>query len=408
MKLKFIIAAGGTGGHITPGIAIASALKQDGHEVIFVGTEDRMEKDLIPKAGFEIRFIHASGLKKDLIGKVKAIIDMNKGIADCTRIIEEYKPDMCIGTGGYLTAPLMLAAKKMKIPTLIHESNALPGKTTKLMSSKVDAVCVGFQEAKEKLKKGNVIVTGNPNKMCLNNLSKKEAKEKIDIDGKLLLIFGGSLGAKKLNETIRLIINNKSFGEYSVIYATGKNNYEEIVEKVLAENQEQYEIVKKEEEIILYPKTEVDSKSLTFVSNQNGREKEVKTANLVFSSHRNPIIIKSFIYNMEEVMKAADLVLCRSGALTCTEIAEVGVASILIPFPYAAENHQLYNAETLKNVDAAIIIEEHQLVYSLLSDAINDIMNDDELCLKMAENSKKLRMGNPIENIKNEIYKILS
>lgn len=405
--MKFIIAAGGTGGHITPGIAIAQALKQDGHEILFIGTEDRMEKDLIPKAGFEIKFIHASGLKSNFIGKLKAIFDLNKGVTECVEIIKDYNPDMCIGTGGYLTAPLMFAAKKLKVPTLIHESNALPGKTTKLMASKIDAVCVGFKEAKDKLKKGNIIVTGNPNKMSLNSLSKTDAKEKIGIDGKLLLIFGGSLGAKKINETILDIISKKGFKEYCVIYATGKDKYEDIVNQVLENDSNLYEIVKNEDGTTLYDKDETNNASLTFTSNQSGIEKDIKTTELNVSNHKNPIIIKSFIYNMEEVMKAADLVVSRSGALTCTEIAEVGVASILIPFPFAAENHQLFNAETLKNVNAGIIIEEKDLTSNLLLDGINSVLEDDELLSKMAENSKKLRTGNPIENIKNLIYKLL-
>ena len=393
---------GGTGGHITPGLAIGTMLKNEGHEVIFIGTEYGMEKDLIPKAGFDLKYIHASGLVAGILGKIKAMINLKKGITDCKKIIKEEKPDMCIGTGGYVTAPLMIAAKQLKIHTLIHESNALPGKTTKLMANKIDEVAVGFEETKDRLKAKNVVVTGNPNKMNLNSLTREEAKEIIGINKKLLLIFGGSQGAKKINETIVNIISQNGFGDYDVIYATGPKNYEEVKNSVLnIKNKEDYEF-KDEEDALILEKTNSNS-SLTITTSQNGINKDVATI-----SNSSRITIKKFIYNMEEVMKAADLVICRSGALTCTEIAEVGVASILIPFPYAAENHQFYNAKTLENVGASEIIEEKILTTDLLVERINGIINNDNLLASMCENSKKLRKGNPIENIKQEINKILA
>ena len=398
---------GGTGGHITPGIAIAKALEENGEEVVFIGTENGMEKDLIPKAGFKIIYIHASGLRSGIKNKINAINDLNKGVTECKKIIEQEKPDMCIGTGGYVTAPLLMAAKRLRIPSLIHESNALPGKTTSLMAPRIDAVAVGFKETKDRLKRGNIIVTGNPNKMGLNMLSKQEAKNKIGVEGKLLLIFGGSQGAKKINETVLSIINQKLFGEYTVIYATGPKHFEEITNEVKQFN-DKYEIEEKEDEIVLYKKMGGIENSFTFTSSIEGINKDIKTIESNFIDRTHPIIIKKFIYNMEEVMKASDLVICRSGALTCTEIAEVGVASILIPFPYAAENHQLYNAKTLENVEAAIIIEEKVLNTKLLVERINDIILNDELLEKMAENSKKLKVGNPIQNIKTKIYLIVA
>ncbi|MBR3281534.1 MAG: UDP-N-acetylglucosamine--N-acetylmuramyl-(pentapeptide) pyrophosphoryl-undecaprenol N-acetylglucosamine transferase [Clostridia bacterium] len=404
--MKFLIAAGGTGGHITPGIAIAKALKENGEEVIFIGTENGMEKDLVPNAGFDIKYIHASGLKSGLVNKLKAINDLNKGIKECIKIIEEEKPDMCIGTGGYVTAPLLMAANKIKIPSLIHESNALPGKTTSLMAKRVNEVAVGFEEAKNRLKKGNIVVTGNPNKMGLNSLTKQEAKDKIDIEGKILLIFGGSQGAKKINETILSIIDQKLFGEYTVIYATGPKHFNEIANELKRSN-DKYEIEENEDEILLYKILGDINGSLTFTSSKEGINKDIKTIDSNLIDRKHPIIVKKFIYNMEEVMKASDLVICRSGALTCTEIAEVGVASILIPFPYAAENHQFFNAKTLENVNAAIIIEEKDLNTKLLIERINDIILNDEQLEEMAANSKKLKIDNPIGRIKEEIYNIV-
>ena len=375
--MRFLIAAGGTGGHITPGLAIGTALKNEGHDVIFIGTEHGLEKDLVPKSGFELKYIHASGFVSSLSGRIDAVNNLNKGVTECIKVIDEFKPDMCIGTGGYVTAPLMFAALKKKVHTMIHESNALPGKTTKMMIKKIDEVCVGFEEAKNRLSKGNVVVTGNPNKMRLNQLSKEEAKSKIGINHKLLLIFGGSQGAKKINETIIDAIENTRFSGFDVIYATGPKNYEDVKNALMNIAKEKYDLKEDEDSITL-------------------ERQEFR------------ILVKKFIYNMEEVMKASDIVVCRSGALTCSEIAEVGVASILIPFPYAAENHQLYNAKTLENVSAGEIIEEKDLTAEVLVERINAIINSDEKLVSMAENSKKLRTGNPIENIKNEIYKILA
>lgn len=397
--MKFLIAAGGTGGHITPGLAIGTMLKNEGHEVIFIGTEKGLEKDLIPKAGFRIEYIHASGFVSDFLGKLEAIDNLNKGTSDCIKIIDIEKPDMCIGTGGYVTAPLMFAALKRKVPTLIHESNALPGKTTQLVARRINEVCVGFEETKTRLKKGNVVVTGNPNKMGLNKLTKEEAKAKIGINNKLLLIFGGSQGAKKINETIIDAIKNVQFKGFDVIYATGPKNYDDVKNSLKESIADLYDVTEDEDSITLF----INDNSLTYTANTDGINKDVKSI-----QSENKIIIKKFIYNMEEVMKASDIVVCRSGALTCSEIAEVGVGSILIPFPFAAENHQLFNAKTLENVGAAEIIEEDKLTTELLVERINSIINNDELLENMAENSKKLRTGNPIENIKNEIFKILA
>lgn len=356
--MKFIIAAGGTGGHITPGIAIATMLKQDGHEVFFVGTEKGLEVDLVPKAGFELKLIHASGLKGGIVNNMKAVWNLQKGIQECKKLIKEYQPDMLIGTGGYVTAPLMLAGMQLKIPTMIHESNALPGKTTKWLSRKMDCVAVGFEDAKKRLEKGkHVVWTGNPNKMGLSTLTKEEAKRKLGVQGKLVLVFGGSQGAKKINETMIELIQNKQIKEYTLIYATGPKHYDNIMAEL----------------------SEVPSN----------------------------IRVEKYIYNMEEVMRACDLVICRSGALTVSEIATIGVPSILIPFPYAAENHQYYNAKTLENAQAARIIEEKDLTAQKLQETLQQLLQDDTLLKQMAQNAKKLENKNTLEKIKKEIENLL-
>ena len=355
--MNILIAAGGTGGHITPGVAIANRLKEDGNKIIFVGTENGMEVDLVPKAGYEIKYIHAKGLQRGLsLKNIKSITELFKGISDVKKIIKEENIDLVIGTGGYVTAPAMIAALKCKVPTMIHESNALPGKTTQWLSSKVDRVAVGFKETLNKLPKAKCgVYTGNPTKLT-NSLSKEQAKAKLGVNKPLVLVFGGSQGAKKLNETMIELINTAKIENYQIIYATGPKHYDEIVSKIK-------------------------------VNNTN-------------------VKIEKYIYNMEEVMLASDLAVCRSGALTVTELGIVGLPAILIPFPYAAENHQYYNAKTIEDSNAGIIIEEKDLTSEVLKNKIEAILNDNERLQSMKQSAKKEEMKNAIEKIMKEIEEI--
>ena len=348
----------GTGGHINPGLAIGKMYKEKGNEVIFVGTENGLEKDLVPKAGFELKIIHAQGLHRGLsLRNFETFIKLNKGIAECINLVKSEKPSVVIGTGGYVTAPLMVAGLHLKIPTVIHESNALPGKTTFWLSRRIDLVALGFEDAKKHLPYAkNAVFTGNPTSMN-PNFSKNEMKKKLGINGKMLLVFGGSQGAKKINDTMVNLINNNKLNDFNVIYATGTGNYDEVI------------------------------------SNVKNLPSNIK--------------IEKYIYNMNEVMAAADLVICRSGALTVTEIGIVGVPSILIPFPYAAENHQFFNAKTLEDVGAGFVIEEKNLTDEILCDKIYEIIKDDNKILKMSNNAKKLGDNKALERIEKEVNKIL-
>lgn len=352
--MKILIAAGGTGGHINPGLAIGDMLVKRGDNVKFVGTDRGLEKDLVPNAGFDIEFIHAEGLHRGLsIKNIKTLINLKKGIEDCFEIIENEKPDLVIGTGGYVTAPLMIAAIKRKIPTMIHESNALPGKTTIWLSKKVDVIALGFDDAKARVPNAkSAVFTGNPTKMDIS-INKHDMKKKLGITGKMVLVFGGSQGAKKINDTMIDFINSNANLDYEVIYATGAKNYDEVVSKIKVDN------------------------------------KHFK--------------VEKYIYNMQEVMAAADLVVCRSGALTVTEIAIVGVPSIMIPFPHAAENHQYYNAKTLEDAGAGIIIKEDDLTKDLLEKTINSTLNDDNILTKMSNNARKIGDNKALERIEKEI-----
>lgn len=362
MSMNILVAAGGTGGHITPGVAIANRLKEEGNKILFVGTTNGMEVDLVPKAGYDIKFIHAKGLHRGLsLKNIKSISELLKGISEVKKIIKEEKIDLVIGTGGYVTAPAIIAALKLKIPTVIHESNALPGKTTNWLSSKVDRVLVGFEDSIKKLPNGkNVVYTGNPTKLS-NNMTKENAKAKLGINKPMVLIFGGSQGAKKINETMIDFINKVEINNYQIIYATGPKNYDEIVSKIDKDN------------------------------------KNIKNGN---------IKVEKYIYNMEEVMTASDLAVCRSGALTVTELGIVGLPAILIPFPHAAENHQYYNAKTIEDSKAGIIIEEEKLNYNNLKGKIEEILFNENVLQEMIQNAKKEEMKNAIDKIIKEIDKV--
>ena len=357
--MKAIIAAGGTGGHINPGIAIANMLKEKGYEIIFVGTDRGMENDLVPKAGYELRHISAQGLSRGLsIANIKTVMKLFTGIKECKKLIEEEKPDLLIGTGGYVTAPLMIAGVSKKIPTMIHESNALPGKTTTWLSSKVDTVAVGFETTLKRLPKAkHAIYTGNPTKMSTHN-NKQAMKEKLGLSDKnVVLVFGGSQGGKGINDVMVELINENMIQNCHVIYATGPKNYDEIMSRI--------------------------------------------------KNKSDDIQIEKYIYNMEEVMVASDLLVCRSGALTTSEIGIVGVPAIMIPFPYAAENHQYFNAKALEDVGGGVVIEEKFLNSSILASKINELMSDKEKLVQMGNNARKIGNEKAIENIYKEIDKLL-
>ena len=359
--MKVVIAAAGTAGHINPGIAIANEIKnrQKDSEIIFIGTTRGLENDLVPKAGYKLKTIEAYGLSKKLsIENIKKLYKTYKGIKQAKNIIKEYKPDIVIGTGGYICGAVVMAAKKYKIPVILHESNAFPGKAVKLLAPKVDTILVSFEEAKERIKKAkNIVYTGTPVKIrkkeygineksnIIKNLGLNEIKP-------IVLIFGGSQGAQKINEAIIGIIKSKMNRQYQIVWATGPK---------------QYDIVKA----------------------------ELQESNISINNIPNIKIIP-YIYNMEEVMNISDVIVARSGAMTITEISNLGKPSILIPLPNVSENHQMYNAKVLEKVGAAIIIENEKLTDTNLNDSIDKN--------KMLEMGKKA-LSISTENVEEKIYK---
>ena len=271
--------------------------------------------------------------------------------------------------GGYICVPTVIAAKKLNIPVVLHESNAFPGIAVKLFKKKADKILVGFEDAKKRLDNAeNVIVTGNPVKIKKLALTKNEKNKVINDLGlnsnkPIVLVFGGSQGAKSINKSFIEIIVNKKNKNYQIIWAAGPNQYNEI-------------------------------------------KKQLAEVHLNIDEIENVKIVP-YIYNMEEVMNVCDLVVCRSGAMTITEVAVVGKPAIFIPFPFATENHQEYNAKVLENVGAAKIILDKDLNSEILGNTIENIVSDKNKLIQMAMNANKVAMPKVEEKIYEEIKKVI-
>lgn len=364
--MKVIIAAAGTGGHINPGIAIANKIKQEepNSEIIFVGTTYGLENDLVPRAGYELKTINAYGLSKKIsIGNMKRIIKTIKGFGEAKKIIKEFNPDIVIGTGGYICGATILAAHKLHIPTMLHESNAFPGKAVTLLAKKTDCILVSFQDAIERIKNANKIVcTGTPIKISKKYYGEdtiKKMKKQIGLDEvkPIILVFGGSQGAQAINEAIIGIAKNNLNENYQIMWATGPKQYDLIKAKF-------------EEE-----KLDIDN---------------IKNMRIV-----------PYIYNMEEIMNLSDIIVARSGAMTITEISNLEKASILVPLPNVSNDHQLYNAKVLEKVNAARIILNKDLTDKILDKQIKDIISDPKMMKDMGINALKIAT----KDVENKIYK---
>ena len=370
--MKAVIAAAGTGGHINPGIAIANKIleKEPDSKIIFIGTDRGLENDLVPRSGFELKKIDAYGIQRKLtIQNFKNLYATFKSIGVAKKILEEFKPDIVIGTGGYICVPVVISAKKLGIPVVLHESNAFPGIAVKLFKKKADRILVGFKDAKERLEDNkNVVVTGNPIKIKNLNLTKKE-KSKIlkeiglKDDKPVVLVFGGSQGAQSINKSLIEIIVNKKNKDYQIIWAAGPKQYDDIKNKLQDVN--------------------IDIDNIDNVK------------------------IVPYIYNMEEIMNSCDLVVSRSGAMTITEVACVGKPAIFIPFPFATENHQEYNARVLEKEGAAKIILDKDLNSEILGNTITRIVKDSKKLESMSENALKVYMPDVEEKIYEEIKKVI-
>jgi len=353
---KYLISGGGTGGHIFPAIAIANQLKsRDSNAIIeFVGANDRMEMEKVPAAGYKIHGIWIAGFQRSLSPKNLIFpFKVLSSIAACFLILKRFKPDVVIGTGGFASGPLLKVACWLNIPTVIQEQNSYAGVTNKLLGKKVNKVCLGFEKAKFYFPSEKVVFTGNPVRQAILNCpprSESLLNLGLDTNKKTILVVGGSLGARTINQAIDGIMDKFNEANIQLIWQTGKN--------YTAQNKPQY----------------------GFVS--------------------------QFIDKMESVYAVADLIISRAGAIAITELCIVGKPVILVPSPNVAEDHQTKNAMALVEENAALLVKDVDAANTLW-DTILKVLNDNNLANKLSANIKKLEKPEAAKSIADEVINLL-
>lgn len=368
--MKFLFATGGTAGHINPALAVASYIRDNykDAEIMFIGTADHMESRLVPNAGFAFKTIEINGFKrsfspKAIVANVKTVFKLVKSEQESKKIIRDFAPDVVIGFGGYVSGPVLQEAAKLHIPCCIHEQNAYPGITNKQLAKQVDRVMLTVEDAAKHLYcKNEPTVTGLPVRGELLNKSKKSARKELSVpDGKyLVLSFGGSLGAAPLNDSMfDILLRHADDGSVYHIHSVGTNGAEYLDKFV--------------------------EKGFKRVSDTVVRKGTVE--------------VRKYIDNMDVCMAAADLVVGRAGASSLSEIEAMGKASILIPSPYVAENHQFHNAMALVNRNAARIIEEKDLTAESLSNMIDSLLSSQEQLFEIEKNAKSMAVLDSRERI---------
>ncbi len=372
-NIRVLIAAGGTGGHVNPALAVAGEIKKmyPDAEILFVGTADRIEAKIVPAAGFPLKTIEISGFKRgfsgaDIMANIKTVQRLLKSSGAVKKIINEFKPDVAVGFGGYVSGPVIRMAAKMGIPTAIHEQNAYPGVTNKALADKVCKVMLTAEEAKNhmKLTKDNVIVTGLPIRGELLEADGQKSREELGFNDKpIVLCMGGSLGAASINKAICDVLTEHIDDEdCNFIVSTGQNG-------------------------LWVPQKLQD----------NGIDLAKKTN----------IQVRTYINDMDRCLSAADLVICRAGASSLSEIQALGKPAILIPSPTVTENHQYHNAMALVNKNAAVIIEEKDLDGKRLSKEINNLLKNKERLLEIGENARKMAYIDSSQQISETVISLI-
>jgi len=348
--MHILFAGGGTAGHINPALAIAGYIKErhPDAKISYIGTADKLEAKLVPEKGYDFHTIEVAGFRRkitptNIVYNVNAVKKAFTASLRSKKLLEQIKPDIVVRTGGYVSGPVLKQAQKLGIKTAIHEQNAFPGVTTKMLAKGADIVMLAMAEAEKHLKLNKKpVITGNPIRSELLSITREQARQSLGLDDKpLILSFGGSLGARRINEAVvELIKWHNDTDKFYHIHATGKTGNESMKEAL----------------------------------------KETKLSNL--------IDVREYINDMDICMAAADLVICRAGAITLGELQACGKAAVLIPSPYVAENHQFHNAMTLKRVGAAEIIEEKDLSGKSLIEAVSSLIENKPKLEKMQAAAK--------------------
>ncbi|MDQ6902174.1 MAG: undecaprenyldiphospho-muramoylpentapeptide beta-N-acetylglucosaminyltransferase [Bacteroidota bacterium] len=356
-KLRIIIAGGGTGGHIFPALAIAAALKEQRQdiEILFVGAKGKMEMEKIPEAGYKIIGLTIAGYNRSsLIKNISLPLKLAQSFLQVNGILKTFKPAAVIGVGGYSSFPVLRMAQNRKVPTFIHESNSLPGRSNIMLAKRATKIFVASEGMEKYFPKEKIVITGNPVRSIF--LEKTPKTQALDFFGlkpqmKTVFVMGGSLGAKSINETIDKNIGAFKKNKLQLIWQTGKLYAEQAA------------------------KAEVE---------------------------QNDIWTNAFISKMEYAYAAADVVVARSGAMTIAELSLVGKAAIFVPYPFAAEDHQAENAMALVNKNAALMVRDAEVQEKLVP-AILDLIKDDNKIAELETNISRLGNAKADETIANEI-----
>ncbi len=364
--MRVLLSGGGTGGHVYPAIAIANRIKEQypDAEIIFVGTEKGIESEIVPKYGYELKTVTVQGFKRKIdFDNVKRVFKLFKGLEQSRKVVKKFKPDVVIGTGGYVSGPVLFNAAMSKVPTVIHEQNSFPGVTNKILSKVVTRVLTSFEDSHERFPEGSrdkLVLTGNPVRKEILVARKNIARKNLGIseDKKMVHCYGGSGGSEEINDAMKVVIENMVKEDIAFIFATGKYYYEEFTKSI------EYLNLKPYQQVVPY------------------------------------------LEDMANALAASDLVIGSAGAISLAEITALGKPSIIIPKAYTAENHQEYNAKSIESKGAGIAILEKDLTPKTLNETVFRLLGDRELLIDMENASKKIGKPEAIDLICDEIIKI--
>lgn len=364
--MRLILSGGGTGGHIYPALAIARGVEEviPSVEILYVGTKNGLESKIVPNAGYDFKHIDISGIDRTSMLKAsKSLIKFPKSFFEAREIVKSFKPDVVVGTGGYVSFPVVMASTFFSCKTIIHEQNAVLGLANKHLAKRVDYTLLTFEEAGKNIAAKKVIVTGLPVRKEILAVDREQAKRELGLDSRFTLIaFGGSRGAASINRAMLGIVDRyKDDADIQIIWITGENNYEEI-------------------------------------------EQQLKNR-LNYSNLKCKLLLFPYMYDIEKALAVSDLAVCRAGASTLAELAILGLPAILIPYPYAAENHQEKNARALMEKKAVDMVIDEFLDGDTLYNKVQALRSDANKLSIMKQNLLKEAKPNALQDIVHIIVK---
>lgn len=372
--MKVLISGGGTAGHVNPALAIAGMIRESYKDAVieYVGTKKGLETRLVPREGYKLHTVKVRGFSRSLsLANIDAAVKAITSVWEAKRIIKEFKPDIVIGTGGYVCWPVLKAAAKMGIPTAVHEQNVVVGLTVRMLTKYVDKVMISFESSVKFFDcPEKVVLTGNPIKSEMLRISREEARAEIGFDEKtpMILSYGGSLGAMMINKNVLEVI--ESFSEKNDVYhihATGKGEWQEIKEKLLARGYEDHE---------------------DYVT-------------------KGKVTVREYIYDMPTLLAASDIVISRAGAMTMSELAAMEKAAIIIPSPNVTNNQQYKNAAVFEKAGGAILIQEKDLTEEKLKNELKALIDNPGKLESLKENIKQFAILDSLSRINDVVKELL-